>query len=68
MGGQIIDATIVAAQKQRNTDGEKRTIMEGGVPEDKLTKLVGVSRAPGPLDTSSAVPIRDRASRVLGRY
>ena len=24
MGGQIIDATIVAAPKQRNTDGEKR--------------------------------------------
>jgi IS5 family transposase len=26
MGGQIIDATIVAAPKQRNTDGEKREI------------------------------------------
>src|SRR5215472_2725134 len=31
-GGQIIDATIVAAPKQRNTDGEKRDIKEGRVP------------------------------------
>ncbi len=26
MGGQIIDASIVAASKQRNTDGEKRVL------------------------------------------
>jgi IS5 family transposase len=29
MGGQIIDATLVAAPKQRNTDGEKTAIKEG---------------------------------------
>ena len=29
MGGQIIDATIVAAPRQRNTDGEKARIKEG---------------------------------------
>jgi IS5 family transposase len=38
MGGQIIrqiiDATIVAAPKQRNTAAEKRDIWEGRVPED----------------------------------
>ena len=33
-GGQIIDATIVAAPKQRNTDGEKRDIKEGRVPAE----------------------------------
>ena len=33
MGGQIIDASIVAAPKQRNTDGEKRDIKEGRIPE-----------------------------------
>jgi transposase, IS5 family len=33
MGGQIIDATIVAAPKQRNTEEEKRTIKEGGIPQ-----------------------------------
>jgi transposase, IS5 family len=31
MSGQIIDASIVAAPKQRNTDGEKRDIKEGRI-------------------------------------
>lgn len=34
MSGQIIDASLVAAPKQRNTDDEKRAIKEGRVPED----------------------------------
>ncbi len=29
MGGQIIDATIIAAPKQRNIEEEKRTIKDG---------------------------------------
>lgn len=33
MGGQIIDASIVAAPKQRNSDGEKRDIKDGRIPE-----------------------------------
>src|SRR5438105_15083934 len=32
MSGQIIDASIVAAPKERNTDGEKRDIEEGRIP------------------------------------
>jgi IS5 family transposase len=32
MSGQIIDASILAAPKQRNTDGEKRDIKEGRIP------------------------------------
>ena len=32
MGGQIIDASIVAAPKQRNTDEEKRDIKAGRIP------------------------------------
>ena len=32
MSGQIVDASIVAAPKQRNTDGEKRDIKEGRIP------------------------------------
>ena len=32
MSGQIIDASIVAAPKQHNTDGEKRDIKEGRIP------------------------------------
>jgi len=42
MGGQIVDATIVAAPKQRNTDGEKAAIKEGKIPrawQDKPAKL-----------------------------
>jgi transposase, IS5 family len=38
MGGQIIDATIVAAPKLRNTGEEKRTIKDGGIPEEWKAK------------------------------
>jgi transposase, IS5 family len=34
MGGQILDATIVPAPKQRNTEAEKAAIKEGRVPSD----------------------------------
>lgn len=33
MGGQIVDATIVAAPKQRNTEAERAAIKAGRVPE-----------------------------------
>lgn len=33
MGGQIIDATVVPAPKQRNTEDEKAAIKQGKVPE-----------------------------------
>ncbi len=33
MGGQIVDATVVAAPKQRNTEGEKADLKAGRVPE-----------------------------------
>lgn len=34
MSGQIVDASLVSAPKQRNTDDEKKAIKEGRVPED----------------------------------
>jgi transposase, IS5 family len=34
MSGQLVDASIVAAPKQRNTKAEKQTIREGRVPKD----------------------------------
>jgi len=34
MGGQIIDATLVEAPRQRNNEDEKRDIKEGKVPEE----------------------------------
>ena len=42
MGGQIIDATLVAAPKQRNTNEEKKAIKAGRIPngwKDKPAKL-----------------------------
>jgi IS5 family transposase len=47
MSGQIIDATIVAAPKQRNTNDEKKAIKEGRIPEewkDKPKKLAQKDR------------------------
>ena len=34
MSGQIVDASLVAAPKQRNTAAEKADIKEGRIPED----------------------------------
>jgi len=42
MGGQIIDATVVPAPKQRNTEEEKAAIKDGRIPErwqDKPAKV-----------------------------
>jgi IS5 family transposase len=42
MGGQIVDATVVEAPRQHNSDEEKREIKEGRVPEawtDEPAKL-----------------------------
>lgn len=47
MRGQIVDATIVAAPKQRNTIEEKRAIKEGAIPpqwKDKPAKLAQKDR------------------------
>lgn len=38
MSGQIIDASLVAAPKQRNTDDEKKAIKEGRIPQDWKAK------------------------------
>ncbi len=38
MGGQIVDATVVAAPRQRNTDGEKADIKAGKIPDDWKTR------------------------------
>jgi transposase, IS5 family len=34
MSGQIVDASLVSAPKQRNTDGEKKAVKEGRIPEE----------------------------------
>src|SRR5436190_18523199 len=38
MSGQIVDATIVAAPKQRNTQEEKQALREGRIPADWKNK------------------------------
>ena len=38
MAGQLVDASIVAAPKQRNTKAEKQALKEGRIPENWKTK------------------------------
>ena len=38
MGGQIVDATLIAAPKQRNTEEEKTAIKQGRIPEHGKAK------------------------------
>ena len=66
MGGQIVDATVVAAPKQRNTEGEKRALKEGRIPEAwaaKPAKLAQKDRdARWTVKCSKAKPSADGAS------
>jgi transposase, IS5 family len=68
MGGQIIDASIVAAPKQRNTDAEKLDLKEGRVPAawaDKPAKLAQKDRdARWTVKWSKAKPAKDGSPRV----
>ena len=68
MSGQIIDASIVAAPKQRNTDGEKRDIKEGRIPAawaNKPAKLRQKDRdARWTVKYTKAKPSADGAPRV----
>jgi transposase, IS5 family len=38
MGGQIVDASLIGAPKQRNTEDEKNDLKEGRIPEDWKAK------------------------------
>ena len=66
--GQIIDASIVAAPKQHNSDGEKRDIREGRVPPQwakKPAKLRQKDRdARWTIKSTKAKPSEEGASRV----
>src|SRR5215207_3177125 len=68
MGGQIIDASIVAAPKQRNTEEEKRDIKAGRIPEDwkdRPAKLAQKDRdARWTVKWSKAKPAEDGSARV----
>jgi transposase, IS5 family len=68
MGGQIIDATIVSAPKQRNSDGEKAEIRAGRIPtewKDKPAKLAQKDRdARWTVKFSKAKPSDDGSPRI----
>jgi IS5 family transposase len=68
MGGQIVDATIVAAPKQRNTEFERTAIKAGQIPKgwaEKLTKLRQKDRdARWTVKFSKARPREDGAPQV----
>ncbi|MGK7865615.1 IS5 family transposase [Falsiroseomonas sp. E2-1-a4] len=68
MGGQIVDATIVAAPKQRNTEAERAAIKAGQVPEgwaEKPAKLRQKDRdARWTVKFSKARPREDGAPQV----
>jgi transposase, IS5 family len=68
MSGQIVDASIVAAPKQRNTDDEKRDIKEGRIPPawaQKPAKLCQKDRdARWTVKYTKAKPSVDGAPRV----
>ena len=68
MGGQIVDASIIAAPKQRNTEGEKAEIKAGRIPEawaEKPAKLAQKDRdARWTVKWSKAKPAADGSPRV----
>src|SRR5918997_7109250 len=68
MGGQIIDASIVAAPKQRNTEKEKCDIKAGRIPEDwkdRPAKLAQKERdARWTVEWSKAKPSDEGLARV----
>ena len=68
MGGQIVDATIVAAPKQRNTEAERAAIKAGDIPQGwagKPAKLRQKDRdARWTVKFSKAKPRRDGTPQV----
>ncbi len=46
MGGQIVDASLIAAPKQRNTEDEKKDLKEGRIPKGWKARPAGLSAIP----------------------
>jgi hypothetical protein len=68
MGGQIIDAAIIACPKQRNTEDEKREIKAGRIPEAWKDKPATLAQkdldARWTVKWSKAKPAQDGSARV----
>ena len=68
MGGQILDASIVVAPKQRNSEGEKAEIRAGRIPQgwkDRPAQLAQKDRdARWTVKFSKAKPSDDGSPRI----
>src|SRR5437016_4783935 len=68
MSGQIVDASLIAAPRQRNSEDEKKAIKEGRIPDDwkdKPTKLRQKDRdARWTVKFTKAKPAEDGAKRI----
>lgn len=68
MGGQIVDATVVAASKQRNTEAEKADLKAGRVPVEWTAKPARLAQkdrdARWTIKWSKAKPAEDGSKRV----
>jgi hypothetical protein len=64
MSGQIVDATLVAAPKQRNNEDEKKAIKEGRIPEVWAEKPASMFAS---IMLESATGHRVNPSRLDGR-
>jgi len=63
MGGQIVDATLVAAAKQRNTEAEKAAVKEGRSATDIwMLKVLVLAAQNNVSDARMEYLIRDRLS------
>jgi transposase, IS5 family len=67
MSGQLVDATIVSAPKQRNTRAEKQALRDGRVPEDWRAKPPKLSQKDRGMDarwTVKTTKARPRAGET----
>ncbi len=62
MDGRIVDATIVVAPKQRNSQAEKDAIKEGRVPEGWADKPAKLARKSLPSGLTRGIVMRAGAS------
>ena len=62
MAGQIVDASLVAAPKQRNTDAEKAEIKAGRIPQE-LERQPGKAASEGPRRALDGEVLQSQAAR-----
>ncbi|WP_217430814.1 transposase [Sphingomonas bacterium] len=56
MGGQIVDATLVPAPKQRNTTAEKEAIKAGKSATKLFIRTIGIARAEAKITFANRIP------------